>query len=364
MPFWIDYDGRTEATLNASSSIDDRSVSISSSTIEPSYYKGSLPAYPYLHTPDAIGAKFTDSVVHLDDGRWRTPATHFNANLGGVWNAPYFDWSSTGDNGPAIGFNLSALYQEHSSSAFTAFDLGSDERNFPESSSIKVKVTDADGTVGENTFNVKWHLQYEKTRNLPDGPKHKEIYWVSQEASQSGDGQNVQVVPPRTLNVNATINGVLVFIGDSGTPGASELAKIFQIITGVSEFLSTEEEVTLETYALGNNPDKFAAVIRENPENISDMTADTTTWRNLSEIERRNTLSLYNCYFARVRIHHEESVLADKYDEHGYAGWDNVLRHDVTDKSEFQTFYRNKTTAPAPPTLGSDTEIPTSYHFS
>ena len=355
--------GQVSANVSVSAELNDHWVSISSPTIEPSYYKGSFPLLPVLHDPDANGAKNADSVVHLSEGLWQTGALQFNANLAGKWNNPYFDWSSAGDSGPAIGFNLADISQEHRSSVTTAFNLGSDGRSFPKSSNVEVTATDTDGSVADNSFNIKWHLRYEKTTDLPDGPPRRELYWVSQNRINPGDEASAEIIPPRTFDINAAIDGVLVLADIAGAPGASELGKIFEIITGVSEFLTTEEQIDVKDYNIGNNPTKFRDVVRNTPENISGIPTDTTAWRNYSDIEIANKLATYNCYVGRVRIHHKESTLGDEYNIHGYVRPDAIISHDVTDSREFQTFYQSKTTAPNPPALG-DAEIPTSYHFS
>lgn len=282
-----------------------------------------------------------------------------------MWNAPYFDWSSIGDNGPAIGFNLSALYQEHSSSAFTAFDLGSDESSFPKSSSVKVKVTDADGVVGENTFNVKWHLQYEKTRDLPDGAKHKELSWVEPTHIPAQGGVGVKTVPARTLTAEAAINSVLLLAELGGAPGASELGKIFEFVTGLSEWQTTEPSFTVDTSDYKNDAAMFRQVLLDNPDNIDNMTVamrDILLQKTDSELQA--VLGDYACFIGRVRLHKKKSYLADKYDSHGYAGWDNVFSYDYTypNGEEFQLFYRYGEQSP-PPSEG-DTEIPPSYNIS
>ncbi len=153
----------------------------------------------------------------------------------------------------------------------------------------------------------------------------------------------------------AAINGVLLLGDLTGVPGTSE--------TGISEFTRTEDEITVTGEAKTNNYVKFRDVVRRTPENISDMTVDTTAWRNYSEIQIANKLATYNCYIGRVRFHHEESTLGDKYDEHGFVNALSVISHDVTDDTVFQTFYQSITSAPAPPQLG-DAKIPTSYYFS
>ena len=355
--------GEVSANVSVSAELNDHWVSISSPTIEPSFYKGAIPAIPMLHNADGNGAKNADSVVHLSDGLWQTGAVHFNANLAGKWINPSFDWSSSGDNGPAIGFNLVDFSQNHSSSVTTGFNFGSDCSGFPQSSSINVIATDTDGSVADNSFNVKWHLQYEKQTDLPKGALYRDVYWMASEPIRPGIGIAAGIIPARTFDINASINGIFDLGGTFGVPRASELGAIFKFVTGISEWTSTEEEINVASYNISNDYPRFRDAVQTTPENFPGMPLDTTPWTTYTDTQISNKLATYDCFVGRVRIHHEESHLADKYNEHGYSSPNNLFRHDVTDRKEFQTFYQPRATAPIPPSLG-DAVVPTSYYTS
>ena len=366
MPLKAEASGSSSASafFNFSTGIDSRSVSISSSTIEPSYFRSaSQPYTKELHKPDSSGAKQTDSVVHLYDGLWQSQGIQFSANNVGNWNNPIFDWESTGDSGPAAGFR--SLQEEQQSSLTTGFSLGPGKGSFPKSSTVKVIVTDADDAKGDNTFAIKWHLQYEKERDLPDGNKRKEISWIDSTHIPPGQGVGVHTTPARTLSAEAAINGVLLLADLGGVPGASELGQIFELVTNLSEWQMTEPTYSIASNDINNDGAMFKQVLLDNPENISNMTvAKRDILKQKTPDQLQLELSKYACFVGRVRFHKTKSYLADKYDSHGYASSGNLFTYDYTypNGKEFQLFYQVGNQSP-PPNEG-DSEIPPSYNIS
>ncbi len=357
--------GEVSANFSLSAELNDHWVSITSPTIETSFYKGSVPAVPIPHNTDSNGEKNTDSVVDFSNGLWQTPALQFNANLAGDWNSAYFNWSSAGDEGPAMGFDLPNINEQYGSTMSTAFNLGPDINSFPKSSSVKVTATGTDGSIADNSFNVKWHLQYEKSRDLPDGAKHKEISWVGQDHIPTAGGVGVKTIPAKALDSQAFINSVSLLAELGEVPGASEIGKIFELVTGLSEWKTTEPSFEVDTSNYKNDAPTFRQVLLDNPDNIDDMTVARRDYLiGKTNDELQQLLGNYTCFVGRVRLHKQKNYLADKYDSHGYVGWDNIFHYDYTypNGKEFQLFYRYGEQSP-PPGEG-DTEIPPSYNIS
>ena len=367
--------GTASATGSVLATLDDRAVTISSSTIEPSYYKttapppgtnpnslGPFPERQELHVPTVLGAKNTDSVARLNDGLWRAAPVHFSADNVGNWNRPSFDWSITGENVPSTGYVDPR--QEHSSSLTYGFNFGPDGNSFPKSSTVKATVTDADGIVGENTFDIKWHLEYEKTADLPDGDKRKDVYWMSPDHIPPQQGTSVATVPARSFDYGAAIDGVFVLADLAHVPGASELEKVFSVVTSISSWGETQEENHITDSQILNTGKQFKQALRDYPDNIEGMTvALRQQYLALSDSDADALLNDYVCFVGRVRVHRQKNYLADKYDSHGYVDANHHFYYDssVLNGTENQLFYRIGAESPAPGT--GDREIPPSYNL-
>ena len=369
--------------LTGSSVEDDRSVTVSSSMIEASYYNsaalppsdtpegpetagGPVPGVKTLHVPNADGSKDTDSVVRWRTGAWQVLGVGFIANTPGSWNNPTFAWSVTGDGTPGFGYAIPE--QQPYSSLVLGLNMGNAPQGFPKSSNVQVTVRDSgnDSATGTNTFNVKWHLPYEKTFDLPKGASYRDVYWVSD--SYITQGAIVAEVPAQNFDYGAAIDNVLVLAGVVGVPGVAETTEaveVFKALSTLSQLGETQATYEVQATDVHDSHEEFGNTVRQHPDNIEGMTvAKRDQLQPLSSDDLRYEHDNYNTYVGRVRNHHKESFLADKYDEHGYVDSNHVFSHDVTEgQPEFENLYRLKnSTSPRPP-IG-DRIIPPSYNLS
>ena len=375
------------AKLSFAAKNDDRSVSISSSNIDSSYRRtldASQPLAKYrdqvlpdsnpngstigesaaglLHERAADGSMTADSVVQWQNGSWKAIGG-FYANGPGDWNNPTYDWSVAGDGTQAFGYTVPE--QQNSQSMSLGLNMGTDTDSFPKSSTVTVEVTDGqDGAVGKNTYDVKWHFPYEKEIDRVDGPRMKELFWLSKGFMNGNTSLETDTSPAQSFDALAMIDDVLVLAGSVGAPTEpiSEIVSIYKALTNISKW--TEEAPLVEVTATGhpNDDSAFSAAVSHWPENIENM--DVATRDALMQSQNYYSFSDYDVYVGRVRYHHEKSLLADKYDIHGFHSSNHVLRHDVTERIEFQNYYQKRNTSPTNPPVKGDTEVPPSYNLS
>jgi len=188
---WVNYDGSYyspfdglgaylggEVDVSYSAVPDTRSLTISSSTIEPSYYKHYESPYwvPEPHVRQDDGSMTVDSVM-----KWFAPDESGTAGAwwgGGIFTAdaanftsPTYEWSVEGgvpSSLAAAAINAGTSSVTLPNDAYTGptirgIELGGTAKGngFIDQSVFKVKVTDSDGAVGENTYTVNWHTPYE-----------------------------------------------------------------------------------------------------------------------------------------------------------------------------------------------------------
>lgn len=368
-----------------------RSVVISSPTIEDSYRRtmdGTSPVNKYrnnqlpipfsapmigevgaglLNERGGNGSMTVDSVAFWAsvEQEWRGKAK-LKANTPNFTQPQHYYWSVDGGT-PFPGSFLStpntspregiAEIDEIIGLGGTAYALGVQQSNFT------VEVTDSDAAVGQNTYTVNWHLPYEKLRDLPDGPRRKHLYWVSNNQLPDGGGVSA-TIDPQSFNYGAAIDDVLLVTSAVGLPTeqAADLFAAFKAVTNILQWGETTTQVSITDTTVLHNPYAFRATVRERPENIAGLDIPTRNdWLALmdgtpsDDLER--FMSRYDCFAGRVRYHHQKRVLADKYDVHGFHSPNHTLVHDVKEYYAWETYYTLHETTPTPPTLG-DSEIP------
>jgi hypothetical protein len=176
---------------------DSRSIQISSSTIEDSYYRESgqpaldaqyrltaphppaPPPYSIKNKRNADGSMVVDSAATWFDGSsGETPGWYgggiFTANTPN-FSSPTREWSLTGgvpttyaDAKISAGYQSITLPNDVDGTVFPpvvrGIRLGGLQQIDPipdNQSTLTLKVTDTDGAVGENTYTVNWHKPYE-----------------------------------------------------------------------------------------------------------------------------------------------------------------------------------------------------------
>lgn len=177
--------GEASVDLSYNPSIDNRTVQISSSTIEPSKHKGSNNT-PEDNVRNADGSMSVDSVV-----QWGHPGTNETLNF---WNvddsfnctALNFDagstyqWERTGDGDVYAGAGVGDVSTQAIKDIILKLQLGpadatsnpdliSDYEGGTKSTTLKVHVTDpTDGAVGTAQYDIKWHLPAEDVQEEED----------------------------------------------------------------------------------------------------------------------------------------------------------------------------------------------------
>jgi hypothetical protein len=227
------------------------------------------------------------------------------------------------------------------------------------SNTIYLKVTDlADNTTARNSYTVNWHLPYEKLGDLDDGPaKENRFHALGQ--IPNGQGISAVVVPAHPIDYAAAIDGVLVIASAAGLPTdeAEQLLGIFQAVMNLSEFGETAEEVHITDNQLFAGNDAWSETVANSPDHIAGM---NQTFRNqiLSD-HAYDEWHAYDCYAFRVRRHHTENTLADKYDKHGFHSPDHTLSFDKTDHIGFEYYYvLHNATAPDTGDFTTPEELP------
>lgn len=171
-----DVAGRTgvsaSTTITADAKQDDREVEISSA-IETSYFKspdgysGSPIQVQHYRNPD--GSISVDSIVFPVNDPWT--GQHFIAGHTYYSNAssftfPKFAWSVTGDDTPdsmtTANFGRTPDHPNGFTDLPATLDFGTTwDLTQTKASQIQVNVTDSDGVIGVNTYNVTWHAPAE-----------------------------------------------------------------------------------------------------------------------------------------------------------------------------------------------------------
>ncbi|HEX8236477.1 MAG TPA: hypothetical protein VF600_11010 [Abditibacteriaceae bacterium] len=169
----------SNVTAGFSAAPDNRFVWISSG-IDTSFKKENGQRVPCM--PDASGAMTVHSVAQwsnpipsndVNDPQWKAGET-FTANTQGFNTSlahptyPRYEWSFSG--GTLTDAGQQEVQSGLSSISLSArIGLGGNDRgtSMQKTSTLKVKVTDYDGAVGENSYKVNWHLPSEGKKALP-----------------------------------------------------------------------------------------------------------------------------------------------------------------------------------------------------
>lgn len=405
----LSWQSMQAAGYQAQIGLDNRSVTLSSPDIEPSYritfdttfldakYRNGIKPViiplPLRSTPAGIlnerngdGSIVVDSVAAWDDvaKAWygfpwgATGQMQINASN---FQNPSYRWECDGDlrgsaaeaiNSGQPQINLGPWINELQLGAPNGIFLGGNGSGVGMVGSTKFTgfATDTDGAVGENTYIINWHLPYEKVKDLPNGTQRKDLYWVSTEALPDGGGVNTIEVPEKPFDYMAAIDDVLVVTEAAGLPTkkASELLAVFKALTNISNWGETAPAITITDTTVIHNGDAFRSTVRERPENIEGMSVEVRNqWIALMDGPTQSDLGMfmddYDCFVGRVRYHHLKRVLTDAYDIHGFHSPNRILSHDVTEKYAWETWYQLSLTTPVPPALG-DREVPPSYQNS
>ena len=392
------YSPNALAVLSFAADNDDRSVTINSANIDPSYsrsmdtshplakYRNQAPPQPFqapligevaaglLNERNPNGSMTADSVAV-----WDGPSDQWMAQ--GIYQANTINFSGGSRSWSLSGGDATGTAQDELASSQTTINLTPYSGLYYDlngvmlggnaggigmmgQTTITLSATDTDGAQGENTYLVNWHLPYEKLRDLPNGSKTKEIYWVSKHYMNGNTQFQLETCEAKSFDALAAIDDVLVLGGALGAPTEpiSELVSVYRALTNISEWVHDEPEFEVTSTTALNGTDAFSAALRHWPENIQGMNVDLRN--SLMQSQNYDSFSDYDVYVGRVRYHHEESVLADKYDIHGFDSSNHVFRHDVTERAEFQNYYRLRGPAPTNPPTPGDAEVPPSYNLS
>ncbi len=378
---------------------DTRLVSISSPNIDASYKRTLDASQPLSKYRDQVlpdsnenGSTIGESAAGLlnepsDDGS-------MTADSVAIWDGPSNQWLGQGSYqantpgfiSPALSWTLSggdptgAAQDELASSRRTInlapfsgpyYDLNgimlggsANGSGIMGHTTLTLKATDSDGVEGENTYAVNWHLPYEKQIDRADGRQMKQLYWISSQPMNGTQNFQIEEVPATSFDALAMIDDTLVLADAVGVPTTpiSTIVSVYKALTNITEWEHDEPSFEVTSQTSRNDSDAFSATLRHNAENIQNM--DVATRDALMESRDYDSFSDYDVYVGRVRYHHKKSLLADKYDIHGFHSSNHVLSHDVTERAEFQNYYRQRDASPNnPPTMG-DEEVPPSYNQS
>ncbi len=192
----------------------------------------------------------------------------------------------------------------------------------------------------------------------------KDLYWVSSQDMNANTELQTVTAPARSFDALAMIDDVLVLAGAVGAPTEpiSQIVSIYKALTNISKWTDEAPEIEVTQTGHPNTGDAFSAAVRHWPENIEGMTVEARD--ALTQSQNYYSFSDYDVYVGRVRYHHKKSLLADKYDIHGFHSSNHVLSHDVTERIEFQNYYRRRGSSPTTPPAEGDAEVPPSYNLS
>jgi hypothetical protein len=174
---------------------DNRSVHISSPTIDQSYYKHyqfGLPVQdPHVRADD--GSISVDSAASWDEIRsdWITVGNLFTANTPN-FQSPTYQWKLSGDGTPLTIFHETQLAADQATLPMSLY-LGGETVQFPKTNEFKVTVTDTDGAAGTNTYNVTWRHPYDNPHPYAD----PDPYWETPE---------LEIASPGYANNNGSIS--------------------------------------------------------------------------------------------------------------------------------------------------------------
>jgi hypothetical protein len=155
----------SSGSVAAGSKLDNREVTISCTEIDTSYYKGPSVngTSRHAHQRNLDGSIQTDSVAAYDlewyGGLPFYGGDHFTANPVN-FSSPSYAWAISQTDGSGRSYSFPAGNKQ---TIPVMLDLGPHIDGFPKHSTINVNVTDGlDGAQGANTYDVTWHLPYER----------------------------------------------------------------------------------------------------------------------------------------------------------------------------------------------------------
>lgn len=240
-------------------------LQIDSPTIETSYVKGGdtppegtpegapgpFPAAREPHKPNADGSKTTDAGVQWDGGTWVGYGDFFSNETGFAtsWlgSVTSREWTLSGGN-PRKVLADGLANGEPSVGGIGVIELGSnpDGSDLIKNSNLKVTVTDSDGVSLSNTFDIKWHLPLEKTRDLDTYPRR--VIERGQELSNVASGET-----ETPLQSQGYIDSVpaLAFLSDI----AGDVGSMFDtnVPGGIAGFIKKIDGVTHDPYEISGD---------------------------------------------------------------------------------------------------------------
>ena len=205
------------------------------------------------------------------------------------------------------------------------------------SSVLKLEVTDPSTSVKlEGSYTVNWHLVWEITERLPDGPT-VESQIADLGKVTPGDTVDVNVVDHSAIDWNATVDNItpiLALAPGGGTVG--DAWEAYKAAMKLSKLGDTAEEVNIVSRGLGNNDNKWKDTVINNPAHVSGLTPDMA-----ARVAAGNAIDIYSfdCYMFRIRTHHRMNAKADQYDVHGFNSPNRHLSNDFTDSIDNFAYY-------------------------
>ncbi len=332
---WVGITG----SLSYYSSIDHRGVKIVSPSIENpfSYYKAYASGLPVqeIHQRDEVDAMVvskaaTKRIITLADlskkVRWYGGA-ELEALTSG-FTTPTYSWDLDQNKDIASGDELTVVDYTHYN-PFGPWTLVLSEDTLPPGTKtdFKVRVTDADGAVGSNTYTIQWHKPFENYIDDPndsDFPREGYNLWPSD-------------VINGTIEAGAAINGstgatatykkvLLTQLSDWAETGTG-LYKKLDFLGLASPYVEGITEILVDLGILGDfDHDEGTSMVLQNSSDMFNKAVEITEAGHNSLVPAGADYD--DCYltsplfYVKYQVRH---LIGDTYGQNGYLGQDDRL---------------------------------------
>jgi len=322
---------------------DDREVAISSA-IETSYFKsadeysGSPVQAQHYRNPD--GSIAVDSAVGWinvpGDGSypkgWQINGLPITANATNFQN-PSYAWSISGLTIDQARLELPLM----SLSSTANFHLIEPDTNkFPIHCTVRVDVTDTDKAVAANTYDITWHLPYEKTALLGSVAEKAKLEKLYGPIGQ-GDFSDVQISAARDIKID---EGFELAGGIAAAVGQEEGAAVLEIIGKLAKLTDAKYHYAGENvqYGTQNGQDKWDATLL-NPDWAANVDNPKLLKHFNDTTKKFDGWGFFSLEIYEVKHYHHMTWSADKYNSHGYDSSGYTLYADPVDKIDEEPYY-------------------------
>jgi hypothetical protein len=282
-----------------------------SSPIETSYYKG---AYDSQHgTSRYLHQRNPDGSIQVDAGvTWQTAGaispegwgvTQFPFTASSPFDNPSFSWSA---GGPGW-IDGQAVQQQ------ILYTMGTSLGSFPAATHFQATVTAPDGTTDQNTYDVTWHLPYEKNEYL-GAKKTKHSLQTRVEGVEPDFPAILVDSKPNVFSFSAAIDGLAIFV-----PEGAVAKGLAELVGKIAEMSGWEYEYGGEGQSseFTNNSQNYADAVKE--QNQFDYVGNEPNFPASLGTDPSN---YFYCKMAVKVMEHDtdKSWYADGYNINGFDG--------------------------------------------